>query len=244
VLVRFLEFSIATADIRASLEFYAKLGFVAAPVGDAWPHPYAALTDGRLCLGLHEDDAFVSSTTFVRPALRSHVAGLDRLGVVLEVSRLAEDVFNEVAWFDPAGNLIRLVEARTFSPIDRSIGDVAPCGYFVQIGLPAAELELTKAHWEQFGFVGIDQPDAPLAHVACTSDGVDIGLYEPADIRAPTLIFEVDDCAATLRRLLAAGIVPSGRVPAALSAHAAAPQRAAQLRAPEGTVILLTSPAI
>jgi hypothetical protein len=88
-------------------------------------------------------------------------------------------------------------------------------------------------HWEQFGFVGIDQLEEPMAHVACTSDCIDIGLYDPAHIRVPTLIFEIDDCAATVRRLEANGIVPSGRVPRALAAPAV------QLRAPEGTVLLL-----
>ena len=54
MLGRFLEYSIATPDIRASLEFYAKLGFSQAEVGEAWPHPYAVVTDGRICLGLHQ----------------------------------------------------------------------------------------------------------------------------------------------------------------------------------------------
>jgi len=54
VLGRFLEFSLATPDIRASLDFYTGLGFSSADVGDAWPHPYAVVTDGRICLGLNK----------------------------------------------------------------------------------------------------------------------------------------------------------------------------------------------
>ena len=54
MLGRFLEFSVATPDIRASLDFYTDLGFSSAEVGDAWPHPYAVVTDGRICLGLHQ----------------------------------------------------------------------------------------------------------------------------------------------------------------------------------------------
>ncbi len=50
---RFHELSIATADIRASLDFYESLGFWQAPTGDAWHHPYAVVTDGRVVLGLH-----------------------------------------------------------------------------------------------------------------------------------------------------------------------------------------------
>jgi hypothetical protein len=66
---RFLELSIATPDIRSSLSFYGKLGFYEADVGDAWPHPYAVVSDGRIVLGLHEHPDFVSSLTFVRPDL-------------------------------------------------------------------------------------------------------------------------------------------------------------------------------
>ena len=44
-------------DVPASLAFYESLGFVQARVGDAWSHPYAVVTDGRLFLGLHEHDS-------------------------------------------------------------------------------------------------------------------------------------------------------------------------------------------
>ena len=54
MLGRFLEYSVATPDVAASLEFYIKLGFSPAEVGEAWPHPYAVVTDGRIHLGLHQ----------------------------------------------------------------------------------------------------------------------------------------------------------------------------------------------
>ena len=55
MLGRFLEFSLATPDIQASLDFYTRLGFSQAEVGEAWSHPYAVVTDGRICLGLHQE---------------------------------------------------------------------------------------------------------------------------------------------------------------------------------------------
>ncbi len=67
MLGRFLEYSIATPDIRASLEFYAELGFSQAQVGEAWPHPYAVVTDGRICLGLHQAFGPAPAITFVKP---------------------------------------------------------------------------------------------------------------------------------------------------------------------------------
>jgi catechol 2,3-dioxygenase-like lactoylglutathione lyase family enzyme len=234
--VRFLEFSILAPDIRASLDFYGKLGFSEAEVGEAWPHPYAVLTDGRICLGLHQQSAFAPSTTFVMPDLLHHLDGFAQLVQRFEFRRLGNDVFNEIGWLDPSGHLIRLVEARTFSPSKRNAVDQSLCGYFREIGLPAPSQDTAKAHWEQFGFVGIDEPDAMLPHVSCTSDTIDIGLYEPAHLPGPTLIFEVDDFNETLAGLDANGIKPDGRLPGPLRR-----MTAAVLTAPEGTSILIAA---
>lgn len=235
MLGRFLEFSIATPDIRASLEFYGRLGFAEAAVGEAWHHPYAVLTDGRICLGLHQHAGFATSITFVKPGLLRHLESLDQLGVSLEFRQLGNDVFNEVGWFDPSGHLIRLVEARTFSPSKRATVETSLCGYFCEIGLPAPSLDAAKSHWESVGFVGIDETDAALPHVSCTSDTIDIGLYEPVHLPDPALLFEVDEFEETLRRLEAVGITRKGRVPAPLRRLPAT-----VLAAPEGTVIVLS----
>ena len=69
MLGRFLEYSIPTPDIRASLDFYGKLGFSQAQVGETWAHPYAVVTDGRLHLGLHQLATAVPALTFVKPDL-------------------------------------------------------------------------------------------------------------------------------------------------------------------------------
>ena len=69
MLGRFLEFSLAAPDVQASLDFYLSLGFSSAEVGDAWPHPYAVVTDGRICLGLHQEPIPAPSLTFVKPDL-------------------------------------------------------------------------------------------------------------------------------------------------------------------------------
>ncbi len=77
MLGRFLEASLATPDIQASLDFYVKLGFSQAEVGDAWPHPYAVVTDGRICLGLHQAAVPALSLTFVKPDLLKHLQRLE-----------------------------------------------------------------------------------------------------------------------------------------------------------------------
>jgi catechol 2,3-dioxygenase-like lactoylglutathione lyase family enzyme len=236
VLGRFLEFSILAPDIQASLNFYGKLGFSEAEVGEAWTHPYAVLTDGRICLGLHQQSAFAPSTTFVMPDLLQHLDGFAQLVQRFEFRRLGNDVFNEIGWLDPSGHLIRLVEARTFSPSKRKAADMSLCGYFREIGLPTSSQDTAKAHWEQFGFVGIDEPDAMLPHISCTSDTIDIGLYEAAHLKGPTLIFEVDDFDETLVRLDAIGVKPDERLPGPLRQ-----KPAAVLTAPEGTSILIAA---
>jgi catechol 2,3-dioxygenase-like lactoylglutathione lyase family enzyme len=233
VLGRFLEYSILTPDIRASLEFYGKLGFSQADVGEAWPHPYAVVTDGRIHLGLHENFT-APSLTFVRPDVLHQLSALESQGVRFEFRHLGNDVFNELGWLDPSGHLIRLIEARTFSPGKRPAEDTSLCGYFLEIALPAPSRDVAAQYWEQLGFVGMDEPGGGLPHVSLTSDSVDIGLYDPAQLAAPALVFDAGDVAEALARLAEAGILPSGTVPTALRGGPAA-----ALTAPEGTGILL-----
>ena len=235
MLGRFLEFSLATPDIQASLDFYTRLGFSQAEVGEAWLHPYAVVTDGRICLGLHQAAIAAPSMTFVKPGLLKYLETLEKLGLEFEFRHLGNDVFNEVGWFDPTGQLVRLIEARTFSWSKRIGTNTSRCGYFLEIALPAPNLGVSKAYWEQFGFVGMDESDDQLPHVSCTSDYVDLGLYDPSHLRRPTLRFEVEDVAATLVRLAEIGISPTGEIPAPLRQSPAA-----VLIAPEGTPILLS----
>jgi catechol 2,3-dioxygenase-like lactoylglutathione lyase family enzyme len=236
VLGRFLEFSLAAPDIQASLDFYVGLGFSSAEVGDAWPHPYAVVTDGRICLGLHQEPIPAPSLTFVKPDLLKHLDALEQRGIEFEFRHLGNDVFNEVGWFDPSGQLVRLVEARTFSPSKRLANDTSRCGYFLEIAVPAPDRESAKAYWEDFGFVGMEELEDRLPHIACTSDYIDLGLYRPADLRRATLRFEVDNVGGTLAHLADKGIVPNGETPPGLREGGAA-----VLVAPEGTPILLTS---
>jgi catechol 2,3-dioxygenase-like lactoylglutathione lyase family enzyme len=235
VLGRFLELSLATPDIQASLDFYTKLGFSEAEAGDAWSHPYAVVTDGRINLGLHQESMPTPWMTFVKPDLLKHLGTLEGLGVEFEFRRLGNDVFNELGWLDPSGQLIRLIEARTFSPSKRLGTDTSRCGYFLEIALPVPNLDVSKAYWEQFGFVGMDETSDRLPHVSCTSDYIDLGLYDPSHLQRPTLRFEADDVGGTLGRLADIGVSPSGVIPSPLRQVPAA-----VLVAPEGTPILLT----
>lgn len=235
---RFLEFSAPTTDIGESLAFYEKLGFSQVEVGAAWMHPYAVLTDGRIHIGLHQHGQPAPALTFVKPALLKHLDALERTGIEFEYRRLGNDVFNEAGWLDPFGHMIRLVEARTFSPSKRKPREVSLCGYFAEIALPVRSLADAKSYWEGMGFVGMDELEAPLPHVSCTSDTIDVGLYEAPYLRRPSLLFEADDVGALVTRLAGLGIEPAGGMPRSL-------QRLpmATFPAPEGTPIIVVAAA-
>jgi catechol 2,3-dioxygenase-like lactoylglutathione lyase family enzyme len=236
MLGHFLELSLPTPDVRESLEFYVKLGFSQAEVGDAWPHAYAVVTDGRICLGLHEQTATDLALTFVRPGLLQHLSTLEAAGAELESRRLGNDVFNEVGWRDPGGHRIRLVEARTFSPADRVLLAGSACGYFLEVALPEPDPEAAKTYWERFGFVGMDDSDKPLPHICCTSDSVDIGLHDPLRITRPSLLFDAEQPEQRIASLAARGIQAMSTLPASLrhtNAHL--------IIAPEGTPILIAN---
>jgi catechol 2,3-dioxygenase-like lactoylglutathione lyase family enzyme len=139
LLGRFLEFSLCTPDIQASLDFYGKLGFSEAQVGETWTHPYGVVTDGRISLGLHQSSLQEPTLTFVKPGLLKHLEVLESRGIEFQYRRLGNDIFNEVAWKDPDGQMLRLIEARTFSPSKRSGTETSHCGYFTELALPCAD---------------------------------------------------------------------------------------------------------
>ena len=84
MLGRFLEYSLPTPDIQASLDFYTRLGFSQADVGEAWSHPYAVVTDGRIYLGLHQE-AVAPALTFVKPELLKNLEILEARGLDFEI---------------------------------------------------------------------------------------------------------------------------------------------------------------
>jgi catechol 2,3-dioxygenase-like lactoylglutathione lyase family enzyme len=229
---RFHEISVATADIRASIEFYESLGFWQAPTGDAWPHPYGVITDGRMVLGLHETSDF-AALTFIHPDVTQVADSLDDTGVQLALRRTDPEVFNQIEFADPEGQKIRMVAARTFSPADAP-DRASACGYFAHYSMPARDLAVTAAFWEPLGFVAMPQADDPYPRQDLTSDGIDLALHSPRLLPAPALVFCEEDMAQRIQKLRQAGMVFAGPLPRGL-----APDGNALLEAPEGTLLLL-----
>jgi catechol 2,3-dioxygenase-like lactoylglutathione lyase family enzyme len=234
LLGRFLEISVHAPAIRESLAFYESLGFVQAAVGEAWPHPYAVVTDGRACIGLHAGQLPLPALTFVLPDLAHALHRLRQQGVAIEQERIGDEVFNQ-AWFrDPTGHQVTVVEARTFSPLTLDPSHAGSCGYFTEYGMPARDARSSCQFWEPLGFVAMDEQAEPFPRTSLTSELLNIGLYRSRALRQPVLTFEDSDMRERLSRLRERGFELSDAMPDSLDEHCNA-----VLIAPEGTQLLL-----
>ena len=235
MLGRFLEVSLPTTRILESWQFYQQLGFTSATVGEIWSHRYAVVTDGRLTIGLHETTLEGPTLSYVRPELSRHIGELGTVGIEFDTQVLGDDTFNEARFVAPAGQRVRLVEARTFSPPEcpkRSL-----LGWFEEYAVPVGDLESARAYWEKLGFVTAAEEREPWPHLSLTSDTLDLGLYMTRELNEPALVFSVDDLAGLRARLAALGMEPESRLPRSLD-----PATHLLLLAPEGTHLLVTPP--
>ena len=231
---RFHEVSLATRDIRASVEFYERLGFSQAVTTDAWPHLYGVLTDGRLYIGLHQRSGLSPALTFVRPDIPGLRDELATHGIVPAFCRTGDEVFNELGFRDPTGQPVAVVEARTYSPAQRDPAALSHCGYFSELSIPATDLAKAAGFWESLGFVALDERDAPYLHLPLVSDGLDITFHRPRTLDRPMLVFRDPEMPARIGRLRESGVALSDELPAGLD-----PAGNALLESPEGTALLL-----
>lgn len=231
---RFHEIGIETTDIRESVEYYERIGFTQATTGDIWPHPYGVLTDGRIFIGLHQRQSASVSVTFVREGIARHAAVFESRGIELELLNASDEQFNQLAFRDPAGQRIGVIEARTYSPVTRSITETSLCGYFSEFSMPAVDFEAAKAFWEPLGFVATEESDTPYPHLPMTSDHIDIAFHRPRTLGIPMLVFADPAMRERIARLRELQIPLSKELPRGLD-----PKANALLIAPEGTPLLL-----
>ena len=232
---RFLEVSLSSTEIVESVQFYERLGFTQLTANDTWTHPYGVLTDGHLCIGVHQRDASAPSPllSFVQPNLAVHARALQQQGFEPEHAQLGEGAFHQLQLRDPAGQAIALLEARTFSPALRRQSE-SRCGWFSAYSMPALGNEAVREFWERAGFVALELQEQPLPTLPLVSDHLSLGLHAARTLAAPLLVFVDPDMADKLSGLEAAGIERSPRLP-----HGVDPRGNALLEAPEGTLLLL-----
>lgn len=232
MLGQFLEYSVAARPLSPSFEFFAALGFTSLPVGDVLADPYLVFFDGALAVGLHDREQDGARLTFVRPQLREYVRGLGRLGVELSETRLRDNEFNTVAFTDPGGQAVALIEARTFPPGAWNAHNVPACGAFLEISLPAADLDQSARFWRALGLAVTASGDEPHRWQRLSGHGVTIGLHETRC--RPGLCFRSASLAARVEYLRAKGLTIRDGTPLADRA-----QPSATLVAPEGTLLYL-----
>ncbi|HQX47911.1 MAG TPA: hypothetical protein PK681_08085 [Steroidobacteraceae bacterium] len=238
MLGRFLELSVATDDIRASVEFYERLGFTQCVTSDVWSHPYGVLTDGRCVIGLHQYRFASPSLTFVRARVARHIAAIEATGVEIAFRRTGDEVFNEAGFRDPTGHMVTVLEARTFSPCDRDQPSL--CGELAEYSLPARDFAVARRQWEAFGFVALadgsdaESDDTPWRRLPLTSDHLNLAFHTPRFFAQPLLVFTAADPAGRRARLAALDMPFAADLPAALD-----PGHYALIESPEGLAILL-----
>ena len=232
MLGQFLEFSLSAEPLARAFEFYRSLGFQPVAVGDQLEHPYVALSDGGVAIGLHSRPQDGPLLTFVRPQLRDYARALRRAGIELEEAALADDEFNRVLFADPSGQRIALLEARTFAPGDWNQHNVRACGEFLEYSVPTHSLERSRAFWEVLGLAIVAQGDAPQPWLRLAGRGLVIGLHT-AGFRAG-LTFLSEQLDARLEYLRAQGVDSKAGAPLAERG-----QESATLATPDGSPIYL-----
>jgi hypothetical protein len=166
---RYLEFSVRTPNILESLGFYKDLGFTELESGDVWKHKYAVVSDGVLCIGLH-DLKFESPTlTFVQQDLAKRARSMTDHGFDFKYMQLGEDAFNELGLTDRDGHHIEMLEARTFHAADEDDNDSA-CGTWFELSLPVREAVHSARFWASVApnLLRVrEEPTSPQTCFAC-----------------------------------------------------------------------------
>lgn len=229
---RFLEISVHAPEVAESLAFYERLGLAQAPAGDIWSHAYGVVTDGRVAIGLHDFEFPSPALTWVRPGLAAHARELAAEGRVIEFAKTGDEEFHELGFLDPDGQMLTLLEARTFSPLERDPGRLE-CGYFREYRRAVARLRPAVDFWESLGFVAIEVVEDGLPRAALTGDGLNLCLYEAGRPGSPQLVFSVPDAVAAAAAWARRRLVPEP-VDDPVSG-----ERGLALEAPEGTRILV-----
>jgi len=198
----FFELSVWSPDVAASAVFWESLGFTQGVVGDTWPHRCAVLHDDRLALGLHAYEFDSPSLTWVRPGLADALPELSALGLDFEFAKTGPDEFHEAGFRDPAGQIVTLLEARTWSPGPTPPPLATLLGHFREYRYAAADPAAVAAFWETLGLV--QDPDAP--RVIATG----ITLAPRPGLGTPVLAFEHPDPAAAAAQLADRGFAVAG----------------------------------
>ena len=230
MLGKFLEFSAYAPNILESLSFYKSIGFTELETGDVWPHPHAVVSDGDICIGLHDREFEAPALSFVQQDLARHSRSMTDHGFNFSFLNIDEDVFNELGFKDRDGNMVTLVEARTFSPPPDDLED-SMCGSWIELTLPARDAMNAGLFWAPLAPALLTFREEPTTHMRFDASGMALGLSESIALQGPALCFKCHDKTALNTKLAQTGI-GSKKFPGYEGAFCF-------LEAPEGTRIYL-----
>ena len=189
---RYLEFSVHTSDILASLGFYKMLGFSELEIGDMWSHKYAVVSDGVLCIGLHDRVFDAPAITYVQQDLAKHARSMTDHGFNFNFMQLDEDAFNELGLADRDGHMVTMLEARTFHRGDEDDLDSA-CGTWFELSLPVRDTVRSARFWASVAPVVLRVREEPTMHMRFDAGGAPVGLSESIALDSPSLCFKCGD---------------------------------------------------
>jgi len=192
MLGNFLEVSVHAPDILESLGFYKSLGFTELETGDVWPHGYAVVSDGDICIGLHDRVFDSPALTFVQQDLARHARSMTDHGFEFSFLRIDENVFNELGFADRDGNMINLIEARTFSLAADDLDDSA-CGSWFELTLPVRDTMHAGLFWAPLAPNLLTLREEPTTHMRFDASGIPLGLSESIALKGPALCFKCHD---------------------------------------------------
>ncbi|MEM7612428.1 MAG: hypothetical protein AAF270_12150 [Pseudomonadota bacterium] len=191
---RFLEISVASDDLLASLDFYHTLGFTELTTGDALDYGYAVVAGPQISIGLHAQHVERPTVTLVLPDL-AHTALQWSDNEFVQNMRIDQDTFNQVDLVDHDDHALRLIEARTFSPSSEKISMALP-GRLLEYTLPVRDALASAQFWAPWTQQSLGVQEEPKLHMRLEMAGLPVGLSEVATGRVPRLSYAVDDIAA------------------------------------------------
>ncbi len=189
---RYLELSVPTDDIIASLGFYQLLGFTELETGEVWSHKYAVISDGVLNIGLHDGVFEQPTITFVQQDLARHARSMSDHGFDFRTMQLGEDTFNQLGLTDRDGHAITMLEARTFSGTDEDDND-SLCGTWFELSLPTRDAVRGARFWASVAPVLLSMREEPTTHMRFDAGGFALGLSESIALSSASLCFKCHD---------------------------------------------------
>jgi len=192
MLGKFLEFSVQTPDVVDSLGFYKLLGFHELECNDIWPHKYAVVSDGEICIGLHDRKLDGPALTFVHHEVAKAALSMADHGFDFRYLQINEDAFNELGFVDRDSHLITMIEARTFSPPDEDASG-SLCGRWFEIALPVKDALHAGRFWAPLAPELLRMREEPTTHMRFNAAGMSLGLSESIALTGPSLCFRCDE---------------------------------------------------